>query len=239
MTTREPAASPPGDTVRATVGVDLVAVRRLARLADDPEGLSTLLTQRERGYCLSRRHPAQHVAARFAAKEAVLKAFGTGLTAGIRWLDVEVVRDRSGRPTIALHGRARTLATERGLHAIEISLSHTDELAVAHAVATWGVRRPEPLQHPTQGETMSRSTFTLADLQRILVEHVGLAEDELTGDETLSFVDAGLDSLAVVEVHLALHQRYGVPVPDEDILASTTLGETVDFVNAHLVAVAR
>jgi acyl carrier protein len=84
---------------------------------------------------------------------------------------------------------------------------------------------------------MFHPAFTLADLRRLLVEHADVPEDELTDDETMSFVDAGLDSLAVVEVHLALHRRYGVPVPDDDLLAST-LGETVDFVNAHLVAVA-
>jgi holo-[acyl-carrier protein] synthase len=234
MTTLEPAAVPPGDAARATVGVDLVDVGRLARLAEDPEGLSTLLTQRELAYCMSRRLPAQHIAARFAAKEAVLKAFGTGLSGGIRWLDVEVLRDRGGKPHVALHGRAQDLATERGLRAIEISLAHTRELAVAHAVATWGAPRPStPPSDP--GSSMFRSAFTMADLQQVLVEHVGLPEDEVSADEALSFADAGLDSLAVVEVHLALHQRYGVPVPDDDVLASTTLGDTIDLVNAHLV----
>ena len=85
---------------------------------------------------------------------------------------------------------------------------------------------------------MFRSAFTLADLQQILVEHGGLAEDELPADDTLTFDDAGVDSLAVVEVHLVLHRRYGVPVPNEDVLAMTTLGEAVDLVNAHLVAAA-
>jgi holo-[acyl-carrier protein] synthase len=105
VTSPEPTSAHAGGAVRATVGVDLVDVSRLSRLTDDPEGLATLLTQRERSYCLSRPHPAQHVAARFAAKEAVLKTFGTGRTGGIRWLDVEVRRGRSGKPAIALHGR--------------------------------------------------------------------------------------------------------------------------------------
>ena len=127
--------------VDVTVGVDLVEVRRLARLAGAPMGLAGVLTERERSYCYSRHHPAEHIAARFAGKEAILKAFGTGLAEGIRWTDVEILKASGGRPTVERHGAAAALAARRGLRRIDISLSHTDDLAIAHAAALWA--RPE------------------------------------------------------------------------------------------------
>jgi holo-[acyl-carrier protein] synthase len=120
-----------------TVGVDLAEVSRLARLAAKPEGLSGVLTERELQYCHSQRHPAEHLAARFAAKEAVLKALGTGLSDGIRWTDVEILKARGGRPLVALHGSAQSLADRRQLRRIDVSLSHTTQMAIAFAVAVW------------------------------------------------------------------------------------------------------
>jgi holo-[acyl-carrier protein] synthase len=130
------APGPPGLDVSA--GADLVEVRRLARLAAQPLGLAGVLTEREQRYCNSRRRPAEHIAARFAAKEAVLKAFGTGLSPGMRWTDVEILNERGGRPRVELHGAAAALAARRGLRRVDVSLSHTDHLAIAHAVALWG-----------------------------------------------------------------------------------------------------
>jgi holo-[acyl-carrier protein] synthase len=121
-----------------SVGVDLVEVHRLARLAAQPAGLAGVLTERELAYCRSQRRPAEHIAARFAAKEAVLKAFGTGLADGIRWTDVEILKERGGRPRVVLHGAAEALAVERDLRRVDVSLSHTDQLAIAHAAALWG-----------------------------------------------------------------------------------------------------
>jgi holo-[acyl-carrier protein] synthase len=80
------------------------------------------------------------VAARFAAKEAVLKAFGTGLSGGIRWTDVEVVNDARGRPHVELHGEAAAHAARHGLVSLDVSLSHACELAMAQAVAVWHPR---------------------------------------------------------------------------------------------------
>jgi holo-[acyl-carrier protein] synthase len=129
-----------------SVGVDLVDVPRIARLLQDAGAAPRLLTASELAYCTARRGAAaEHAAARFAAKEAVLKAFGTGLGDGLRWVDVEVVNDSGGRPSIRLHGAARGLAARRGLRAIEISLSHTADLAIAHAVAVWSP--PDPQDH--------------------------------------------------------------------------------------------
>lgn len=123
--------------VDVSVGVDLVEVPRLARLATQPTGLASVFTSRELQYCHSRRRPAEHIAARFAAKEAVLKAFGTGLGSGIRWTDVEILKARGGRPTVALHGAVEALAVQRGLRGLDVSLSHTDQLAIAQVVALW------------------------------------------------------------------------------------------------------
>jgi holo-[acyl-carrier protein] synthase len=130
--------------VDVSVGVDLVEVDRIARLAEQPLALAGVLTERELAYCRGRRRPAEHIAARFAAKEAVLKAFGTGLAEGIRWTDVEVLNVRGGRPALALHGAAMTLANRRGLHRIDVSLSHTSTLAIAHVVALWEADASSP-----------------------------------------------------------------------------------------------
>jgi holo-[acyl-carrier protein] synthase len=148
MSTADPIlASCPPATV--SVGVDIVDVPRIARLMQRDGAARRLLTEAETAYCTtSPGAPAEHAAARFAAKEAVLKAFGTGLVDGLRWVDIEVANDASGRPSIRLHGAARSLAARRGLRTIEISLSHTPDLAIAHAVALWG-----PPDHQDHGGT--------------------------------------------------------------------------------------
>ena len=108
-------------------------------LTDNPAAYDTLLTRREQAACAGT-HRHEHVAVRFAAKEAVLKAFGTGLAPRMRWTDVEVVRRRGGRPEIELHGEVAALARRRGLAALDVSLTHTAGLALAHAVAVWNPR---------------------------------------------------------------------------------------------------
>ncbi len=131
---REATRAPVGNV---SVGVDLVEVRRVATLAAQPNGLAGVMTARESDYCRGRARPAEHLAGRFAAKEAVLKALGTGLAEGIRWTDVEILKDHGGRPYIVLHEAAAALAADRGLHRLDVSLSHTSDLAIAQAVALW------------------------------------------------------------------------------------------------------
>jgi holo-[acyl-carrier protein] synthase len=104
----------------------------------------TLFTARELRYCDGKRRRYEHLAARFAAKEAVLKAFGTGISQRMRWTDVEVVNERSGRPRVRLDGAVASFAERHGLRQLDVSLSHTEDLAVAHAVAVWGEREDEP-----------------------------------------------------------------------------------------------
>ena len=130
-------SSPPSTRIR--VGVDIVGVQRVARLVEGRGGiLDRVFSAREQEYCLGRRRRRyEHLAARFAAKEAVLKAFGTGVAARMRWTDVEIVNEASGRPRVELHGEVAALAQRRNLLDLDVSLSHSHDLAVAHAVAVW------------------------------------------------------------------------------------------------------
>ncbi|GAB4551264.1 MAG: holo-ACP synthase [Phycisphaerales bacterium] len=123
------------------VGVDLAEVPRIeAMIASHGERfLSRCFTQRERAYCdANPRRRAEHYAARFAAKEAALKALGTGWSGGIAWTDVEVVRPPDGAPSIATHGAAARLADELGVRGWRLSVSHGAGLAIATAIAWLG-----------------------------------------------------------------------------------------------------
>lgn len=110
----------------------------MKRLLDgDPALAGTLFTEREQAYCAGKRRGADHLAARFCAKEAVLKAFGTGLGLRMQWTDVEIVNERGGRPGARLHGEVAAYAGRRGLLDLDVSLSHSGGLALAHAVTVW------------------------------------------------------------------------------------------------------
>ncbi|MHB1042843.1 MAG: holo-ACP synthase [Eubacteriales bacterium] len=118
------------------VGADIVEIGRIRALLEryGEKFARRVFTEAERNYCESRRDGASCYAARFAAKEAVLKAMGTGL-AGCCWTDVEVVRNAAGRPAAALHGGASILAGQRQVGRVLISLSHDRAHAMAFAVA--------------------------------------------------------------------------------------------------------
>ena len=120
------------------VGIDAVGVARLERIVgEDERRQATLFTARELDYCRGKRRCYEHMAARFAAKEAVLKAFGTGIVQRMRWTDVEVVNEASGRPRIELDGEVAEFAARHGLIDLDVSLTHTEDLAFAHAVSVW------------------------------------------------------------------------------------------------------
>lgn len=130
-----PGASGP----RLGIGVDLLPVSRMARLTAENPGIDEeIFTARELRYCLGKRRCFEHMAARFAAKEAVLKALGSGLGQRMRWTDVEIATGVLGRPQARLHGDVEEWARQRGLAQIDVSLSHTGELALAQAMVVWG-----------------------------------------------------------------------------------------------------
>jgi holo-[acyl-carrier protein] synthase len=120
------------------VGVDAVGVERLRRLVEDDRGRQeSLFTPEELAYCRGKRRCYEHMAARFAAKEAVLKAFGTGISQRMRWTDVEVLNERTGRPLVRLDGAVAAFAERHGLCDLDLSLTHTEGLALAQAVTVW------------------------------------------------------------------------------------------------------
>ncbi len=119
------------------IGIDVVEVDRIAA-AIERHGeafLAKLFTPNERAYCGSKKNAALHFAARFAAKEAVSKALGTGIGSQAGWLDLEIIREESGAPTLVLHGAAAAFADENGITNIQISLTHARDYAAANAVA--------------------------------------------------------------------------------------------------------
>ena len=117
-------------------GIDIIEV---ARIAASHEKFGERFVQRilladEIAYCLSHRRPAPFLAVRFAAKEAVSKAFGTGIGAQLGWRDIEIHRKESGEPYVELHGKGRELFEARGARTLHVSLSHTENYAAAVAI---------------------------------------------------------------------------------------------------------
>ncbi|MFN0069306.1 MAG: holo-ACP synthase [Limisphaerales bacterium] len=117
-------------------GLDLIEVARIAASYErfGERFLARLLRPAEISYCLTHAQPAPHLAARFAAKEAVAKAFGTGIGAELGWQDIEVVRRPSGEPCVMLHDKGAALLAARGGRAVHLSLTHTAQHAAAMAV---------------------------------------------------------------------------------------------------------
>ena len=119
------------------VGVDAVEIARIkSALTRTPSLQARLFTERERAHCTSRCGDLKFggLAARFAAKEAVAKALGTGIR-GFAFRDIEVRSDELGKPIVELHGGAAGAADSRGVARVHLSLTHTGDLAIAHAVA--------------------------------------------------------------------------------------------------------
>jgi holo-[acyl-carrier protein] synthase len=117
-------------------GVDIIEVARIQASYEKfgERFLKRVLRPDEIAYCLSHRSPAPFLAARFAAKEAVSKAFGTGIGAQLSWQDIEVGRKESGEPFIVLHDGGKRLLETRGASKVHISLSHTQAHAAAIAI---------------------------------------------------------------------------------------------------------
>src|SRR5437660_1317530 len=117
-------------------GVDVTEVARIKAAVDrfGERFLKRVFTPEEVQYCLAKANPAERLAARFAAKEAGMKAIGTGLRHGVTWHDVEVVRRPGQRPTLKFSGKAAEFASRLGCKRTHLSLSHTADHAIAHVI---------------------------------------------------------------------------------------------------------
>jgi holo-[acyl-carrier protein] synthase len=117
-------------------GIDIAEVPRIAesiaRFGD--RFLRRIYTEGEIRYCESKANRMERYAARFAAKEAAMKALGTGWNHGVRWRDIEVTRQTGGRPTMTFHGKAAEFAAQLGAVHVALSLSHTAEQAIAQVI---------------------------------------------------------------------------------------------------------
>jgi len=118
------------------MGIDVAEVRRIREVIESQKDrfLHRVYTENEIAYCEQFRNKYERYAGRFAAKEAAMKALGTGWSRGVRWVDVEVVRQRGGRPTISLKGQARTIADSLGVKNIALSITHTADQAIAQVI---------------------------------------------------------------------------------------------------------
>ena len=118
------------------LGIDIAEVERV-RAAIERRGeafLRRIFTPAEREYCERFKNKFERYAGRFAAKEAAMKALGTGWRNGVRWLDLKVVREKSGRPTMELSGEAGKIAKRLGVKRIALSITHTDTQALAQVI---------------------------------------------------------------------------------------------------------
>lgn len=117
-------------------GIDLAEIGRIRQSMDryGARFLDRVYTAAEQAYCRRKRNAAESFAARFAAKEAGAKALGTGISFGVSWREIEVVRQPGGRPTLKFHGRAAEIAARLGVVHSALSLTHTAELAMASVV---------------------------------------------------------------------------------------------------------
>ena len=117
-------------------GIDIIEVARIAASFEKfgERFVNRILVPAEIAYCLSHRNPAPFLAVRFSAKEAVSKAFGTGIGAELSWHDIEVCRKESGEPFIMLHGQGQELFAARNARKLHVSLTHTQHYAAATAI---------------------------------------------------------------------------------------------------------
>ncbi|PLX74508.1 MAG: holo-[acyl-carrier-protein] synthase [Desulfuromonas sp.] len=116
----------------AGIGTDLCRIARFERLLEERMAvIDRLFTEGEKSYALDKKFPAPHLAARFAAKEAFLKALGLGLREGVSWQEMSVERDPLGKPSLALSGRALEIFEQRNYSSLHLSYSHDGDYAIA------------------------------------------------------------------------------------------------------------
>ncbi len=118
------------------IGVDLVKIQRIEEAVKrwDRRFLDRIFTPIEQEYSYRQKQPFLHLAGRFAVKEAVLKALGTGLRSGIRWVEIEIVNQPSGKPEVRVSGKVKELLQQHHVEAIHVSISHDSDYSVGQAV---------------------------------------------------------------------------------------------------------
>src|SRR5262249_55052449 len=118
------------------LGIDITEINRIeaAIARRGPAFLKRVFTPAEIAYCQRHRNSAERFAGRFAAKEAAMKALGTGWRRGVRWVDIEVVRLPSGKPSLELHGRAREFAERLEVKNISLTITHSGNMALAQVI---------------------------------------------------------------------------------------------------------
>ncbi|MEK7291357.1 MAG: holo-ACP synthase [Planctomycetota bacterium] len=117
------------------VGIDIIEIKRIERLFSANEGfLRKIYTEKEVEYCKPKKNRYQHFAARFASKEAVFKALGTGWAGKMKWTDIETLNDEMGRPYLNLYGSVKELAEKKRINNISVSLSHCQDYAIAQVL---------------------------------------------------------------------------------------------------------
>lgn len=118
------------------VGIDLVKIDRIQKMVEkwDKRFLNRIFTSVEQTYSFSFRQPFPHLAGRFAIKEAVFKAIGTGWRGGVRWTDIEVYNESSGQPRVRVYGKVKERIEDQGVTQIQASISHDTEYSVGQIV---------------------------------------------------------------------------------------------------------
>ena len=174
----------------AGIGVDIVEISRMKSILEKtPSFARRVFTEEECAYC-DASSPAAHYASRFASREAVLKALGTGFSQGVGRKDVSVTRDNLGKPKAVLSGRALKIAQELGVVEVALSITLTGDLAVANAIAITEDARPKPKEEKVSTKERVAQTFkearsVLDELEQLqnsaLTEHLGDASRDTLG----------------------------------------------------------
>lgn len=166
------------------LGVDIVEIERMETiLKRSPRFAQRVFSEGERAYCEGHHRPAVRFATHFAAKEAVLKALGTGFGDGIGFTDVEVSHDSKGKPVAILSGRAKEIADSLGILEIPLSLSRTNSTAVANAIAVTAATRPVVEEKITPAQELALRFRELRSMLDELEEDVEQAVEEEDVDD--------------------------------------------------------
>ncbi|UJS17731.1 MAG: holo-ACP synthase [Candidatus Jettenia sp.] len=121
------------------IGIDIIEIKRIERLFSSNEGfLKKIYTEKEVEYCNQKKNKYQHFAARFATKEAVFKALGTGWIGTMKWTDIELLNDEMGKPYLNLYGSVKELANKKNINNISVSVSHCRDYAIAQVLLVPG-----------------------------------------------------------------------------------------------------